>query len=191
MLGVDRGLEVGGVEVQVVGAGDVAEDRRRPRVPDRVRRGDEVERREDDLVARAAARGEQREVQRRGAVGDRERVLRARRTRRTPPRTPRPSGPCSTSPSRRPRPRPNAARRRRERRPGARPILRWKLLVSSLSDTSTASGNRSEPVRTYSGGKLKASRRVRVAVRQKLNRNFTIHPCGIRRGCGITKERFE
>ena len=52
VLGPDRGLEVGRVEVQVVRARDVAEDRCRPRVRDRVRGGDEVERREHDLVAR-------------------------------------------------------------------------------------------------------------------------------------------
>ena len=47
-----------------------------------------------DLVARPEARGEAREVQRGGAVGDRERVAGAACMRRTPPRTPRCAGPC-------------------------------------------------------------------------------------------------
>ena len=72
----DGRLEVSGVEVQVVGTDDVAEDGRRARVPDGVRRGDEVERRQDDLVARPAAGGEERQVQGGSAVCDRKGVCR-------------------------------------------------------------------------------------------------------------------
>ena len=98
-LRVPPRLQVGRVEVQVVVAEDVAEDRRRAGVRDRVRRGDEVERGQNDLVARAAADGEEREVQRRSPVGDRERVRHAKNSAKRA-RTRRRAGPCSTSPSR-------------------------------------------------------------------------------------------
>ena len=70
--GPDRGFEVRRVEVEVVRADDVAEDRRRTRVRDRVRGGHEVERREHDLVSRADTGREQREVQRSRSVRDRQ-----------------------------------------------------------------------------------------------------------------------
>ena len=69
--------EVADVEVEVVGADDVAEDRRRSDADDRVRRRDEVQRRQNDLVAGPAARREQREMKRGSPVGDRERVRHA------------------------------------------------------------------------------------------------------------------
>ena len=50
---------------------DVGEDRRGADVEDRVDGGDERERGHDHLVARADARGQQREVQRRGAAAPR------------------------------------------------------------------------------------------------------------------------
>src|SRR5439155_12328720 len=56
---------------------DLAEDGRRARVQDGVRRGDERERGHDDLIARADARGRQGEVQTRGARRRRDTVLRA------------------------------------------------------------------------------------------------------------------
>ena len=70
--GPDRGFEVRRVEVEVVRADDVAEDRRRTRVRDRVRGGHEVERREHDLVSRADTGREQREVKRSRSVRDRQ-----------------------------------------------------------------------------------------------------------------------
>jgi hypothetical protein len=66
----ERGLEIGRVEVEIVGAEDVAEDRCRADRRDGVRRSDEVERRQDDLVARTTAEREQREVQGGRAVRD-------------------------------------------------------------------------------------------------------------------------
>ena len=68
--GPDRGFEVSRVEIEVVRADDVAEDRRRPRVCDRVRGGHEVQRRKHDLVSRADTGREQREVQRSRSVRD-------------------------------------------------------------------------------------------------------------------------
>ena len=70
--GPDRGLEVRRVEVEVVRADDVAEDRRRACVHDRVRGSHEVERREHDLISRADSGREQGEVQGGGAVRDRQ-----------------------------------------------------------------------------------------------------------------------
>jgi len=72
----DRSLDVLDVQIQVVRALDVAEDGRRADVDDGVRRGDEVQRRDDDLVARGATDGKKRHVQRRSAVRDCEGVLR-------------------------------------------------------------------------------------------------------------------
>ena len=72
-LGESR-LHVGRVEVEVVRACDVAEDGRGSGVHDRVRRRDEVQRREDDLVSLPAAGGEQGEVEGGGAVRDGDRV---------------------------------------------------------------------------------------------------------------------
>ena len=66
-----RGVEVVGQRV------DVGEDRRRAALPDGVGRGDEGQRRDDDLVAGADARDVEREVQRGGAVGRGHRVGRA------------------------------------------------------------------------------------------------------------------
>ena len=59
----DRGFEIGRIEVQVVLAQDVAEHRHRADANHGVRSRHEVERREDHLVARSAADGEQRQVQ--------------------------------------------------------------------------------------------------------------------------------
>ena len=104
------------------GPEDVAEDRRRPGVRDRVRGGDEVERRQrrprppgpqptassarwSAAVPLATANACSHAAE----LGEGRLELRA------------PAGPCSTSPSRRPRPRPHEARRRRGRRQGARP----------------------------------------------------------------------
>jgi len=67
-------LHVRRVEVEVVRACDVAEDGRGSGVHDRVRRRDEVQRREDDLVSVPAAGGEQGEVEGGGAVRDGDRV---------------------------------------------------------------------------------------------------------------------
>ena len=72
----DRALGRGGVEV-VGQRVDVGEDRRRAALPDRVGRGDERQRRHDDLVAGADAGDVEREVQRGGAVGRRHGVGRA------------------------------------------------------------------------------------------------------------------
>src|SRR5881227_2138801 len=58
----DRGFDTAHIEVQVVRALDVAKDRRRTHMDDRVRGGDEVQGRNDDLVARGAADCEQRQV---------------------------------------------------------------------------------------------------------------------------------
>ena len=73
----NSGLDIGGVHVELRVPEDVAEDRRRAGVHDRVRRRDEVQRRHDDLVAGAAADGQEREVKRGRAVRDREGVARA------------------------------------------------------------------------------------------------------------------
>ena len=85
--------------VEVVGARvDVGEDRRRAALPDRVGGGDERQRRDDHLVARA------RRPTRRGRGAARScswssRPRRARRrARRRPPRTPRRAGPAVTQP---------------------------------------------------------------------------------------------
>ena len=123
----DRSLEVGRVEIQVVRAENVAEDRGRSGVRDRVCGGDEVERWQHDLVARGAPRSEQRQMQRGRPVGDGEGMLAPRRTRRKPPRMRAPSAPCSTSPRRSPRPRPREARRRRGRPRVERPRDRARL----------------------------------------------------------------
>jgi hypothetical protein len=71
----ERSSQVVGVEVQVFVAPHVAEDRRGAGIGDRVRRCDEVERGQHDLVTGPATDREQREVDRRRPIGDRERVL--------------------------------------------------------------------------------------------------------------------
>ena len=73
----ERSLEIGWIEVEIAGAEDVAEDRRRADRRDGVRRSDEVERWQDDLVARTAAEREERKVERGGAVRDGESMTRS------------------------------------------------------------------------------------------------------------------
>ena len=73
----DRSLDVSRVRGEILRPDDVAEDGRCTGVCNRVRRRDEVERRHDDLVAGAAADGEQRKMDGRRPVRDCERVLRA------------------------------------------------------------------------------------------------------------------
>ena len=79
--GPDRCFEVDRTDVQVVDAGNVTEDRIRAGVTNRVRGGNEIERREEHLVTRAAASGEQREMQGRGAVRDGKRMPHATEAR--------------------------------------------------------------------------------------------------------------
>jgi hypothetical protein len=69
-----RRLDVVGVEIEVGVAEDVAEDRRRSGVEDRVRGGHEVERRKHDFVPGPALDREQRQVQRGRSVSDGDRV---------------------------------------------------------------------------------------------------------------------
>ena len=71
----NRRLHICRIEVQFLGADDVAENRLGAGVLDRVRRGDEVQRRNHHLVAGPATDGQQGQVQRRGAVGDGDGVL--------------------------------------------------------------------------------------------------------------------
>ena len=68
VCGGDRRGDPGRVDVVAVGL-DVDEDRHRAALADRVGRGDEGVADRDHLVARADADGQQREMQRRGAVG--------------------------------------------------------------------------------------------------------------------------
>ena len=77
----DGGGDVLRVEVELVGTDDVTEDRLCPGVDDRVRGGDEVERRDDDLVSRLATHCEQGQMERGGPVGDRDRVRSAAKGR--------------------------------------------------------------------------------------------------------------
>jgi len=70
----DRSFDVRHVEIEVVRAFDVTEDRRRANVDDRVRGRNEVQGRNDDLVTRGASDGEKREMQRGGPVRDRNRL---------------------------------------------------------------------------------------------------------------------
>ena len=74
-VGVTAASTSAGSRLRSSRADDVAEDRLGARVLDRVRRRDEVQRRHHHLVAGATADCEQREVERCGAVGDRDRVL--------------------------------------------------------------------------------------------------------------------
>jgi hypothetical protein len=72
----DRRFDVGGIEVEVVRPEDVAEDWSRPHMPNRVRDGDERQRRGDHLVSGADLRREQGEVKRTRSVADRDRMAR-------------------------------------------------------------------------------------------------------------------
>ena len=73
--GVTRAATDAGSSHGSVSAGDVGEHRRRAGVGDRIRRGDERQRRDDDLVARPEPGRHRHEVQRRGAVRHRHGVL--------------------------------------------------------------------------------------------------------------------
>ena len=70
----------------------------RPHVADRVRGGDERQRRDHDLVPGADPGGDERQVQRGRARGHGDRVPGADRARRTRPRTRATRGPCATQP---------------------------------------------------------------------------------------------
>ena len=78
---------------------DVAEDRARALVEQAVGRGDEAEGAGQDLVAGAPAQRPHPEVQRRGAAGDRNRVLDPEPLRQLPARSARPSAPARAGPS--------------------------------------------------------------------------------------------
>ncbi len=116
----NRRLHICRIEVQFLGADDVAENRLGAGVLDRVRRGDEVQRRNHHLVAGPATDGQQGQVQRRGAVGDGDGVLGTAERWRTRSRTPPPAAPCSTNRSEQRQALPRRARRRRSRRRAVR-----------------------------------------------------------------------
>ena len=100
MRGVDRApRRPPGRDCQVDGI-DVGEDRRGAGVHDHVGGGAERQRRGDDLVPRADARRQQRQVQRRGARVDRHRVRRAGVGGELRARTRRRAGRWSASPTR-------------------------------------------------------------------------------------------
>ena len=77
----DRGGQIRRIEIEVVRADDVAEDRGRTNTRHRIRRRHEVERRKDHLVARPAVEGEEGEVERGRPARDGERVRRPRLSR--------------------------------------------------------------------------------------------------------------
>ena len=87
------------VEVERLGV-DVAEDRPRPLVEQAVGRGDEAEGAGHDLVPGAPAERPHAEVQRRGAAGDRDRVLDPEPARRSRARIARASAPARAGPER-------------------------------------------------------------------------------------------
>ena len=73
----ERRLDVGWIEIRLIRSENVAEDGLGSRVHDRVRGGDEVQRRDDHLVSRAAPDGQEAEVERRRPVGHRDGVRRS------------------------------------------------------------------------------------------------------------------
>jgi hypothetical protein len=78
----DAPLHVRGIDPEVVRAGDVGQHRRCAAVAHRRGGGDERHRRHDDLVARPDAGGQVREVKRRGAARQRDRVRHAQHFRK-------------------------------------------------------------------------------------------------------------